>query len=294
MWDYTEKVMEYFFNPRNVGYIADADGIGEVGSLACGDALTLTFKLDENGRIEDAKFKTFGCASAIASSSVLTEMIRGMTLAEAEKVTNRDIVRQLGGLPEQKMHCSVMGHDALMAAIANYRNKGRFAAGKKGTVVCTCFGVTDEEIKEVIQSNDLTTVQQVTNYCKAGGGCGGCHGQIEKIIEEIQGDKAKTEHLTAPAKPTKLTNIKKIQLVQQTINEQIRPTLRADGGDIELIDVDGNKVIVAFRGMCAQCRMAEVTMKDVVEAKLREFVSDELFVQEDKDSSERPHNHRAG
>ncbi len=294
MWDYTEKVMEYFFNTRNVGYIADADGIGEVGSLACGDALTLTFKLDEDVRIRDAKFKTYGCASAIASSSVLTEMIRGMTLAEAEKVTNQDIVRQLGGLPEQKMHCSVMGHDALMAAIANYRNKGRFAAEKKGTVVCTCFGVTDEEIKEVIRSNDLTTVEQVTNYCKAGGGCGGCHGQIEKIIEEIQGDKAGTEHLTAPAKPTKLTNIKKIQLVQQTINEQIRPMLRADGGDIELIDVDGNKVIVAFRGMCAQCRMAEVTMKDVVEAKLREFVSDELFVAEDKDSSEQPHNHRAG
>ena len=291
MWDYTEKVMEYFFNPRNVGYIEDADGVGEVGSLACGDALTLTFKLGEDGKIADAKFKTFGCASAIASSSVLTEMIRGMTLEEAEKVSNQDIVRQLGGLPEQKMHCSVMGHDALIAAIKNYRNKGGFAAEKKGTVVCTCFGVTDEEIKEVIRSNDLTTVEQVTNYCKAGGGCGGCHGQIEKIIEDIQGDKAKTEHIAAPAKPTKLTNIKKIQLIQQTINEQIRPALRADGGDIQLIDVDGNKVIVAFRGMCAQCRMAEFTMKDVVEARLREFVSDELFVEEDKESANQPHNH---
>ena len=279
MWDYTDKVMDYFFKPRNVGYIEDADGIGEVGSLACGDALTLTFKLDAGGRIADAKFKTFGCASAIASSSVLTEMIKGMTLEEAEKVTNQDIVRELGGLPEQKMHCSVMGHDALVAAIVNYRNKGRFAAEKKGTVVCTCFGVTDEEIKEVIRGNDLTTVEQVTNYCKAGGGCGGCHGQIEKIIEEIQGAEARTEHITAAAKPGKLTNIRKIQLIGQTINEQIRPTLRADGGDIELIDVDGNKVIVAFRGMCAQCRMAEFTMKDVVEAKLREFVSEELFVE---------------
>jgi len=292
MWDYTEKVMEYFFNPRNVGYIEDADGVGEVGSLACGDALTLTFKLDEDGRIRDAKFKTFGCASAIASSSVLTELIKGMTLEEAEKISNQDIVRELGGLPEQKMHCSVMGHDALMAAIQNYRNKGRFAGEKKGTVVCTCFGVTDEEIKEVIRGNNLTTVEQVTNYCKAGGGCGGCHGEIEKIIEEIQGAKAETEHITTAAKPGKLTNIKKIELIRQTINEQIRPTLRADGGDIELIDVDGNKVIVAFRGMCAQCRMAEFTMKDVVEAKLREFVSDELFVEENKESANQPHNHR--
>jgi NifU-like protein len=294
MWDYTDKVMDYFFKPRNVGYIEDADGVGEVGSLACGDALTLTFKLDANGRIADAKFKTFGCASAIASSSVLTEMIRDMTLEEAEKVSNQDIVKELGGLPEQKMHCSVMGHDALIAAITNYRNKGKFAGEKKGTVVCTCFGVTDEEIKEVIRSNDLTTVEQVTNYCKAGGGCGGCHGQIEKIIEELQGDKARTAHIAEPAKSGKLTNIKKIQLVGQTINEQIRPALRADGGDIELIDVEGNKVIVAFRGMCAQCRMAEFTMKEVVEAKLREFVSSELFVEEDKDSSQQPHNHRTG
>ncbi|GAH67793.1 unnamed protein product, partial [marine sediment metagenome] len=138
----------------------------------------------------------------------------------------------------------------------------------------------------------LTTVEQVTNYCKAGGGCGGCHGEIEKIIEEIQGAKAGTEHITTAAKPGKLTNIKKLELIRQTINEQIRPTLRADGGDIELIDVDGNKVIVAFRGMCAQCRMAEFTMKDVVEAKLREFVSDELFVEENKESANQPHNHR--
>ena len=285
MWDYTDKVMEYFTNPHNVGYIDDADGMGEVGSLACGDALTLTFKLDENGRIAEAKFKTFGCASAIASSSVLTDLIKGMTLEEAQKVTNQDIVEKLGGLPEQKMHCSVMGQEALEAAIANYYSKikGQIKPQKEGTIVCTCFGVTDVEIEKVITEHDLTTVEEVTNYCKAGGGCGGCHGQIEKIIEEIQGDKVKTSRLEQPVKPKKLTNIQKIQLIQETINEQIRPALRADGGDVELIDVDGNKVIVAFRGMCAQCKMTEFTMRDVVEARLKEFVSDELFVEEEKD-----------
>jgi len=292
MWEYTDKVKEHFFNPRNVGEIEDADGMGEVGSLACGDALRLTFKLDGQGRISDAKFKTFGCASAIATSSVLTEIIKGMTIEEAAKVTNKDIAEYLGGLPEQKMHCSVMGREALEAAIENYRTGGRKKHELKGRVVCTCFGVTENEIIRVITDNDLRTVDEVTNYCKAGGGCGGCRGEIEKLIASVQGDKVKAAPAPPKRKATKLTNIKKIQLIQQTLNKQIRPALRADGGDIELIDVEGNKVIVAFRGMCAKCMMAEFTMRDVVEAKLKEFVSDEIFVVEQGDSSKEPHEHR--
>jgi NifU-like protein len=290
MWDYTEKVKEHFFHPRNVGEIENPDGVGEVGSLACGDALKLTFKLDENGRIKDVKFKTFGCGSAIASSSALTEIIKGMTIEEASKVTNKEIADYLGGLPEQKMHCSVMGREALEAAIENYRGGGKVKHELSGRVVCTCFGVTEDEIVRVIRENDLTTVDQVTNYCKAGGGCGGCKGEIEKLILQVQGDKIKT----APPpirKGVKLTNIQKIQLIQQTIDEQIRPALRADGGDIELIDIEGNTVIVAFRGMCAQCKMAEFTMKDVVQARLREFVSDDIFVEEQKEPGPE-HKHR--
>ncbi|MFZ2149007.1 MAG: Fe-S cluster assembly protein NifU [Sedimentisphaerales bacterium] len=292
MWEYTDKVKDHFFNPRNIGEIEDPDGVGEVGSLACGDALKLTFKLDANGRIADAKFKTFGCASAIATSSVLTEMIKGLTLDEAATVTNKDIADYLGGLPEQKMHCSVMGREALEAAIENYQSGGRKKHELEGNVICTCFGVTDKEIERVIRENNLTTVEEVTNYCKAGGGCGGCQGEIEKIIEKIQGDKITEAPVSAPRRAGKLTNIQKIQLIQQTINEQIRPALRTHGGNIELIDVEGNKVVVAFRGMCAQCRLAELTMKDVVEAKLREFVSEQLFVEEDKESAQQPHNHR--
>jgi len=291
MWEYTDKVKEHFFNPKNVGEIENPDGIGEVGSLACGDALRLTLKLDKNGKIQDAKFKTFGCASAIATSSVLTELIKGKTLEEAAKVTNRDIANYLGGLPEQKMHCSVMGREALEAAIENYRSGGKKKHELEGNVVCTCFGVTDKEIERVIHENDLTTVEEVTNYCKAGGGCSGCKGEIEKIIDKIQGEKAKEKQIAVPQKASTLTNIQKIQLIQQTINEQIRPALRAHGGNIELIDVEDNKVIVAFRGMCAQCKLAEFTMKDVVEARLREFVSKELFVEEDKESAQQPHNH---
>jgi len=292
MWEYTDELKDHFFNPRNVGEIENPDGVGEVGSLACGDALKLTFKLDDEGRISDAKFKTFGCASAIATSSVLTEMIKGKTLNEAAKVTNKDIADHLGGLPEQKMHCSVMGREALEAAIENYHGGGKKKHELEGRVVCNCFGVTENEIARVIQENNLTTVEQVTNYCKAGGGCGGCQGEIEKIIEKIQGDKLEEIPPATPRRAGKLTNIQKIQLIQQTINEQIRPALRAHGGNIELIDVEGEKVVVAFRGMCAQCMLAEYTMKDLVEAKLKEFVSEELFVEEYSDSTQQPHDHR--
>lgn len=285
MWDYTDKVMDQFHHPHNVGKLDDPDGVGEVGSLACGDALTLMFKLDDDDRIKDVKFQTFGCASAIASSSILTEMIKGMTLEEAAKVTNKDIVDRLGGLPNQKMHCSVMGQEALEAAIEDYykRRGGQAPQVKKGSVVCTCFGVTDDEVRKVVHENNLTTVEEVTNFCKAGGGCGSCKESIAELVEEVQGQHAHVEHKVKPEKPAKLTNIQKIQLIQETINEQVRPALRADGGDIELLDVDGNKVLVAFRGMCAQCKAAEYTMKDVVEARLREFVSDDLVVEEVKD-----------
>jgi NifU-like protein len=293
MWDYTDKVRDHFFNPRNVGEIENPDGMGEVGSLACGDALKLTFKLDKNERIIDAKFKTFGCASAIASSSVLSELIKGKTLEEASKVTNKDIADYLGGLPEQKMHCSVMGREALEAAIENYRTGGKEKHQLEGNIVCTCFGVTDKEIKRVVRENNLSTVEQVTNYCKAGGGCGGCVGQIEKLIQEVMGEKIAQTSPIMPHRAEKLTNIQKMQLIQQTINEQIKPALREHGGNIELIDIVGDKVVVAFRGMCAQCRLTEFTMKDVVEAKLREYVSKELFVEEDKDSADQQHHHLA-
>ena len=284
MWEYTDKVMDHFLNPRNVGEIENPDGVGEVGSLACGDALKLTFKLDDSGRIKDAKFKTFGCASAIASSSVLTELIKGKTIDEAAKVTNKEIADYLGGLPEQKMHCSVMGREALEAAIENYQTGGTKKHELEGKIVCTCFGVTDKEIERVIRENKLNTVEQVTNFTKAGGGCGGCKGQIQQIIDKIWGIKEKKIAAQKPSKGAKLTNIQKIQLIQQTIDEQIRPELRADGGDIELIDFVANKVIVALRGMCVKCAAADVTMKDFVEAKLKEFVSDDIVVEEQKEN----------
>ena len=233
MWDYTEKVKDHFLNPRNVGEIEDPDGAGEVGSLACGDALRLTFKLDEDKRIKDVKFKTFGCASAIASSSALTEMVKGKTLEEAEKVTNRDIAEYLGGLPEEKMHCSVMGREALDAAIANYR--GQKVEKEDFEIVCKCFGVTDREIAKAIRENDLKTVEQVTYYTKAGGGCAQCHPKIEAIIEKVRKEMEKEAPPVRPERK-KLTNIQKIKLIEETLGREIIPALKADGGDLDLID----------------------------------------------------------
>jgi len=280
MWNYTDKVLDHFKNPRNVGKIENPDGVGEVGSMACGDALRLTLKLDDAGRIADAKFQTFGCASAIASSSALTEIIKGMTLAEAADVTNQDIAHFLGGLPEQKMHCSVMGREALQVAIKNHDTGETSKKILEGKVICTCFGITEEEIRGVVSENGLETVEQVINYCKAGGGCGSCKPDIERIIEEERAQRR--EQAAPPATPRPMTVLQKIRLIEETMEREIRPVLRKDGGDIELIDVDGDRVTVSFRGMCAQCQVAPFTMKEVVEAKLREFVSEDLVVEEEE------------
>jgi len=273
MWEYTEKVKDHFLHPRNVGEVEDPDGVGEVGSLACGDALKLTFKLDEHKRIEDVKFQTFGCASAIASSSALTEMIKGMTLEEAKKITNEDIARYLGGLPQEKMHCSVMGRDALEKAIAHYRGETEKKA--EGEIVCECFGVTDLEIERAVRENNLTTVEDVTNYTKAGGGCGKCHDKIREIIDKVHGRR-----LAMQRKPARLTNIQKMKLIEETIEREIKPSLKKDGGDLELVDIDGNTVMVKLRGTCATCVASEVTLKHYLEAKLRELVTPELVVEE--------------
>lgn len=277
MWEYTDQVRDHFMNPRNVGEIPDADGIGEVGSLACGDALKLYLKLGNDGRIADAKFKTFGCASAIASSSALTEMIKGMSLEEAEKITNEDIANALGGLPKEKMHCSVMGREALEAAIANYR--GIPLPMAEGEVVCECFGVTDLEVRRAIKENKLKSVEEITNYTKAGGGCGRCVDRLAEILAEERQDLSQ---VIPDQRQPRLTNVRKIKLIEDVLDREIRPTLRKDGGDIELVDLDGDYVTVSLRGACGSCKKSRTTLKEYVEKKLREQVLESLIVEEER------------
>jgi NifU-like protein len=292
MWDYTEKVMELFYNPKNQGLLEDTGepgvkiATGEVGSIACGDALRLHLKIEvDSDQILDSRFQTFGCTSAIASSSALTELIKGLTLDQALKVTNRDIAEFLGGLPEAKMHCSVMGQEALEAAIFNYRGIPRASHEEdEGALICSCFGISDTKIRRAIVENNLTTAEQVTNYVKAGGGCGSCLADIDDLLASAQRDaqelgvKVATEIATTKSSGP-LTTVQKISLIQQVLNEEVRPVLAADGGDVELYDVEGDRVKVVLKGACGSCSSSTATLKIAIEAKLQERVLSSLVVE---------------
>jgi NifU-like protein len=196
-----------------------------------------------------------------------------MTVEEAAKVTNQDIAEYLGGLPQEKMHCSVLGREALEKAIEHYQ--GTPGKSEEEKVVCECFGVSGKEIERAIRENRLATVEEVTNYTKAGGGCGNCHPAIQEII-----DRLLNEIRDVPTERPKLSNIKKIRMIEETLEREIRPALKHDGGDIELVDVVGNRVLVATRGACASCQASNQTLKNFVEVKLRELVAPELVVEE--------------
>lgn len=275
MWDYSEKVMDHYRNPRNVGKIDDADAIGSAGSLACGDQLKIYLKI-KNGIVTDAKFQTFGCGSAVASSSILTEMIIGKQIEEVRKITNKDIADELEGLPPEKMHCSVMGYEALEDALKGYEDYQdlediRQDLDKKEKIVCTCFGITENLIWDAIKTNGLKTVEEVTNYTKAGGACGKCKGLIKDIIDTYyKKEEAKKDGGLSPAQ--------KILKINSIIEKQISPELQKDGGDITLVDIDGNKVYVKLRGKCSGCKNSMLTLKAFVEMTLKEAISNDIEV----------------
>ena len=268
MWDYSDKVKEHFFSPRNAGALENANAVGDVGSLNCGDALRLMLKVDpETETIQDASFQTFGCGSAIASSSALTELIKGMKLDDALKVSNQDIADYLDGLPPEKMHCSVMGREALHAAIANYRGEEWKDDHEEGALICKCFAIDAVLIEDTVRANNLSTVEDVIHYTKAGGGCSSCHEGIEEILIKVLAERGETfsphtVEIKEETKPAKLTNLQRIKRIEMVL-DSVRPQLQRDHGDIELVDVDGKTIYVNMTGACAGCQMEALTLQGI-------------------------------
>ena len=301
MWDYTDKVLEFFYNPKNQGVLEDKGesgiklAVGEVGSIACGDALRLHINVDEaTNKILDARFQTFGCTSAIASSEALVELVKGKTLDEALNISNKDIAEYLGGLPQEKMHCSVMGQEALEAAISNYRGIPIVAHDEddEGAIICTCFGITEPKIQRIVKENQLTTAEEVTNFIKDGGGCGTCLATIDDIIIENQrlatfttetksnnGNSNGNSNTNTQVIDKPLTPVQKIALIQKVLDEEIRPILIADGGDVELYDVEGDTIRVILQGACGSCSSSFATLKNAIETKLKERISNKITVE---------------
>ena len=302
-WQYSDKTKILFMNAVNgnekshFGEIEDADGVGEHGSIACGDAMKFFFKVRRaENPVDDvivaAKYSTFGCTSAIASSEALCEIIEKgeYTPIEALKIRNEDIVKFLEGLPSQKIHCSVMGAEALEAAVADWAQKRGVDLEALGIqleskqdedsrLVCTCFNVTESELKRRIVELNLHTIDDVIGAIKAGGACGACQhapGGIQDLLDAqwgVQEDDA-------------LDNIQKMKLspyqlskrIETVLAEDVRPMLAADGGDVEIVDIKENLVYVELTGACASCPGASGTIQHVVEKTLRNKVDDALRV----------------
>ena len=323
-WEYSEKTIELFTAAVNgkpgthLGEIAEPDGLGEHGSIACGDALRFTFKVERNesdpihDKIVEAKYLAFGCTSAIAASEALCRIIedRHLTPIEALKITNQDIVDFLEGLPEQKIHCSVMGAEALQAAVfdwAKKRNVSLSALGidirteeqEEGRIVCKCFTLTEPYIKRKIKELNLRTIPEITSAIKAGGACMSCQhspGGLQDILHEVwqtttqeqSGVSPPVLHVIAPPLPVSTStanaesqNLSPFQFakkIEKMVDEYIRPMLQRDGGNVELIDIKDMTVYVELRGACATCAGASQTLKNLIERTLREQVDERIRV----------------
>lgn len=190
-WVYTETVKDHFLNPRNIWDEKenfDADGVGEVGSLACGDQMRVGIKVKDN-HISDIRWLTYGCASAIASTSMMSEMVKGMSFGEAYRLTPDKITSALGGLPEHKFHCSVLGDKALRAAIDDYLLKNNMPNPYKSSVakiICECKGITDEQIEELIRTKQVETFEELQEKTGLGTVCGKCKNKAMDLFTELR------------------------------------------------------------------------------------------------------------
>lgn len=317
-WQYSEKTKQLFMDAvhgkpgTHLGEVPDPDGFGEHGSIACGDAMRFTFRVRKHPTdptqdvITEARYLTFGCTSAIASSEALCILIeeREYTPIEALKITNNDIVRYLGGLPQQKIHCSVMGAEALASAVFNWAQKrgvdlDRLGVkihadeDKDGRIICKCFAVSEPFLRRKIEELNLRTIEQIVGATKAGGACTACHhapGGLQDLLNEIWG----TGNMRLPVVPkvepppfekpepkpvaAELSPYQYAKKIEKTLDDVVRPMLRHDGGDVEIIDIKDNLIFCRLEGACVGCAGAGQTLKLMVERTLKDLVDERIRV----------------
>jgi NifU-like protein len=310
VWEqYSNKVIERMNNPKYLGEFSEEDAkkrgaklvVADFGSEACGDAVRLYWLVDpKTDKIIDARFKSFGCGTAIASSDVMTELTIGKTVDEAMKVTNLDVEKALRdepdkpAFPPQKMHCSVMAYDVIMEAAAKYKGKDSKEL-RDNEIVCECARVTRKEIEDIVKKFKVKTVEELQKYTDAGKYCKSCvapGGHEERdvylvdIIKEVW-DEMKKEELKKAAETEefdKMSLIKKIKAIEEFLDKKIKPMLAMDGGSLELIDIreeDGiTKVYVRYLGACATCASGGVTLKAIEDEMKRNFKTDNIKIEQ--------------
>lgn len=309
-WEYSEKTVKLFMDAvhgkpgTHLGEIESPDGFGEHGSISCGDAMRFTFRVKRHPEdplkdvITEAKYLTFGCTSAIAASEALCTLIEegSYTPIGALQIQNQDIVKYLDGLPDQKIHCSVMGAEALEAAVFNWAQKRKVdlkALGvelptheeQEGRVVCQCFTITEPYLRRKIEELELKTIPEITNAVKAGGACMSCHhapGGLQDILDEVWGSEQRSQVGRDSEKPVEqeqgMSPYLYAKRVEKVVNDYVRPLLQRDGGDIELVDIKDQLVFARLSGACSGCAGAATTLKTMVEQTLKTQIDDNIRV----------------
>ena len=313
LWDaYSNKVSERMDNPTHLGVLTQKDAdergakliVADYGAEACGDAVRLYWLVDSEDRIIDAKFKSFGCGTAIASSDMMVELCLGKKVQEAVKITNLDVEHALRddpdtpAVPGQKMHCSVMAYDVIKKAAGIYLGKDA-EDFEDEIIVCECARVSLSTIKEVIRLNDLKSVEEITNYTKAGAFCKSCikAGGHEKrdyylvdILRDVRADMDK-ENLKNVAQKSvegnlafaEMTMVQKVKSIDKIIDENIRPMLMMDGGDMEILDIKDTSdgfidVYIRYLGACSGCASGATGTLYAIESVLQEKLDSHIRV----------------
>ena len=313
IWDeYSNQVVNRMNNPSHQGEITEERAaalgakliVADFGAESCGDAVRLYWAVDEaNDKILESKFKSFGCGTAIASSDVMAELCIGKTVDEAVKITNIDVEKALRDNPEtpavppQKMHCSVMAYDVIKKAAAEYKGVD-MESFETEVIVCECARVSLGTIREVIRINDLTTVEQITDYTKAGAFCKSCikpggHEAKEyylvDILKDVRAEMSEEKMKTAAdasASGTlsfeKMTLVQRIKAIDALLDSDIRPMLVMDGGNMEIIDIKENlphfDLYIRYLGSCSGCSSGSTGTLYAIESVLQQKIDENIRV----------------